>query len=655
MKVWLPIVCISLTCALTAADLPPRDCSRRYGGAFMRMKANRTGTADLKVGLWGWPLPVDMTGDGIVDLAIFNPDMPNRGAFMFEGTKSGVFKPGRRFGDARWNVTVSQVDGKSVFANGEGTWWDPVRYGLDRSNIANFVRHPLDATGLWHTRSHVRETYWLYRDLNGDGRPDRIVSVPLSNTVVWAENVSGHGVSTQFGVERPLPGRDGRPMARVARPTMADFDGDGDQDFIGLDGPDGLAFIENIGTSRKPCFGVRRRLKTPTGARFHMELCMITPSAFDWNRDGWADMIIGDEDGRVAFARNTGRLDADGTPVFAPPVYLRQEVDHLHFGCMTAPAVVDFDGDGDQDILSGNSAGQIGFIENLSGPCVEYPSWAEPVLLSCNGAGGIPAAQAASRPIRITAGLTGSIQGPDEAKWGYTCISAADWDGDGLVDIVVNTVWGYVYWHRNIGTRRRPILGPAQPIEAEFEGLQPELAWGRNKPHGREIMTQWRTTPLAVDFDGDGLVDLLMVDTQGVLCFWRRMRRNGRLVLLPPERALLNEAGGGPIWPNHRTKGRSGRRKLAVCDWDGDGRLDIFINTGEWCRGNSEFWRQVGRKDGAWIFRHEGRISPTALEGHSSAPCVCDFNGDGIPDLLSGAEDGQFYYLRNPRTKGTNR
>ena len=29
---------------------------------------------------------------------------------------------------------------------------------------------------------------------------------------------------------------------------------------------------------------------------------------------------------------------------------------------------------------------------------------------------------------------------------------------------------------------------------------------------------------------------------------------------------------------------------------------------------------------------------------------VADFNGDGIPDFIGGAEDGHFYYLRNPRS-----
>ena len=73
------------------------------------------------------------------------------------------------------------------------------------------------------------------------------------------------------------------------------------------------------------------------------------------------------------------------------------------------------DGDGDEDILCGNTAGYIGFFENLSGPGVERPKWAAVKQLTAGG-----------KILRILAGPNGSIQGPAEAKWGYTTLTVAD-------------------------------------------------------------------------------------------------------------------------------------------------------------------------------------------------------------------------------------
>ena len=59
----------------------------------------------------------------------------------------------------------------------------------------------------------------------------------------------------------------------------------------------------------------------------------------------------------------------------------------------------------------------------------------------------------------------------------------------------------------------------------------------------------------------------------------------------------------------------------------------------------------MGTRDGRWVLRDEGPLSATDIEGHDVSPTVVDFNGDGVPDFLGGAEDGRFYYLANPRTK----
>jgi hypothetical protein len=56
--------------------------------------------------------------------------------------------------------------------------------------------------------------------------------------------------------------------------------------------------------------------------------------------------------------------------------------------------------------------------------------------------------------------------------------------------------------------------------------------------------------------------------------------------------------------------------------------------------------------DGKWGFVDRGPIVGQSIQGHSTSPTVCDFNADGIADLLAGAEDGRLYYYRNVKDNG---
>jgi len=620
-----------------------------------RLKYNNPGlTVDLAVGLWAFPLPMDFSGDGKFDLVVSCPDKPYNGTYVFENPGADtaanampVFKAGRRISRGLQMPGVSFVDGRPRVLTPAKEYPDFLHSGFDKE-----VKLP--APENVHSNK-VRGNFWRYVDFDGDGKTDIIVGAddwteygwdnaytpegkwthgPLRGFVYMLRNTGTNEAPIYDSPVKLMAGDKPVETFGWPSPCFADFRGTGKLDLICGEFRDTFTYFENIGTRTEPKYAPPRKVKTADGRLLTMDLEMITPTAIDWNKDGRPDIISGDEDGRVAFIENTGNVDKNGVPVFAPPRYFQQEADELKCGALATPAGVDWDGDGAMDIISGNSAGYILFFKNLSGPGVEKPKWAAPKYLEADG-----------RVIRFMAGANGSIQGPAESKWGYTTLSVADWNGDGLPDLIVNSILGKVVWFKNIGTRTEPKLAAAQPIEVEWDGAQPSLAWGWMRPEGEALLTQWRTTPLAVDWNRDGLMDLIMLDHEGYLAFFERTKRDGKLVLLPPKRVFCDERGN-PLHFNTGTGGKSGRRKFCLVDWDGDGATDILINSN-----NAELWKQIGQRDGKWFFKNAGNLDTLNLAGHDTSPTTVDWNNDGVPDLLVGAEDGHFYYLRNPRTK----
>jgi len=614
-----------------------------------RVKYNNPGlVVDLGVGLWAWPLPMDYDGDGDYDLVVSCPDKPYNGTYFFENTtgdvKMPVFKPAVRIGKGYKNIQVSYVDKKARVLI-------PAKELIHFQNKENHFEKTIEIhpTNKVHfTKGRTRANQWKYCDYYGDGKPDLIVGVgdwadygwdnaydsqgrwtrgPLHGYVYLIRNNGSSEYPVYAGPVRITAA--GKPVDVYGMPTpnFADFDGDGDLDIICGEFVDKLTYFENIGTRTKPKYA-KGRFLTFKGQPLKMDLCMIVPVALDWDKDGNIDLVVGEEDGRVAFVKNTGKM-VDGTPQFLPPVFFRQQAQDVKFGALVTPYSFDWDGDGDEDLICGSTAGYIGFIENLSGG--NPPIWAPPKYLEADG-----------KVIRIQAGYNGSIQGPCEAKWGYTTLSVADWDHDGLPDIVVNSIWGKVMWYRNIGTRRKPKLAAAQPIEVQWPGKPPKPAWTWWQPKGKQLVTQWRTTPVVIDLNKDGLNDLVMLDYEGYLAFFERVKENGKLKLLTGKR-IFKDKNGEPLRLNKKKAGGSGRRKLCFADWDCDGKPDLLLNSR-----NVLFYRNISNTSKSYAFEKVGPVDDRILAGHSTSPTIVDWDRNSVPDLLVGAEDGFLYYMKNP-------
>jgi hypothetical protein len=84
----------------------------------------------------------------------------------------------------------------------------------------------------------------------------------------------------------------------------------------------------------------------------------------------------------------------------------------------------------------------------------------------------------------------------------------ADWDGDGLWDILTGSADGGVYWYRNVGKRGQPKFAPPVALVPKHEGIGYEELLDA----GQEPRPGIRSQIAVVDYDGDGKLDILLGD-----------------------------------------------------------------------------------------------------------------------------------------------
>lgn len=254
--------------------------------------------------------------------------------------------------------------------------------------------------------------------------------------------------------------------------------------------------------------------------------------------------LIACGEGSLYFYGFTGKWAATGAPVFAEPVSVLQENADLYAGTLPSPTTVDWNGDGVLDILAGNSEGFVLFFENVG-------SNDEPKFLPATRV------QAGGRDIQVQAGYSGSLQGLQEARWGYLSPNAIDWNDDGVLDLITGDIAGNYLIYLNRGTKTAAKLDAARPLYCD----------------GIDLHGMWRCRPALAKIGGR--IALAIVDGDDHFhLYWRiddyNVEDGGKLKL--DDGKFIGTSGG--------VGGMSGRCKLDFFDWNQDGKLDFVIGTG---------------------------------------------------------------------------
>jgi hypothetical protein len=192
----------------------------------------------------------------------------------------------------------------------------------------------------------------------------------------------------------------------------------------------------------------------------------------DLDGDGTLDVLSGSFPGTLHLFAGSDDGHAAGRTLKDP------DGEDLTCGSAVVPYAVDWDADGDLDLLVGELAGYVYLLENTSSG--KALTFAKPVRLAVGGEG-------------IT--VPGGHSGP----------TVADWDGDGRHDLIVGCGDGSVQWFRSESTSGAPKL--AAPV-ALLAGSTSE----NGQIFGTEPVCGRRVKVAVADWNADGKPDLLLGD-----------------------------------------------------------------------------------------------------------------------------------------------
>ena len=258
-----------------------------------------------------------------------------------------------------------------------------------------------------------------------------------------------------------------------------------------------------------------------------------------------------------------------------------------HYDHGTAVAVADVDGDGLPDLYFVNQVGRNGLFRNLGGGRFEDITDRAGVAVgdrACVGAAFADVDNDGDADLFVTSVRDGNILFLNDGRGKFANATAEagvvgngghssgpiffDYDADGLLDLFVPNVGKYTKDERRTDglweSFNDAFAGHLHPERAETSILYHGTGDGRFEIASAKaglVHSAWSGEATAFDYDGDGRLDLYVTSMQGHDEVWYNLG-GGRF-----------ENRGRQVFPATPW----GAMGAKVLDWNGDGRLDLFV------------------------------------------------------------------------------
>ncbi|HUF90001.1 MAG TPA: FG-GAP-like repeat-containing protein [Gemmatimonadota bacterium] len=307
-----------------------------------------------------------------------------------------------------------------------------------------------------------------FGDVDGDGDLDAIVGVlgGAYNPILTAADNLYLLEQTESGwnlVTRRLIGQ--IDVGAESVPAVGDLDGDGDLDILlanKIDPADPrtarIYRFENVGSAREPSLRLVGPLEEVVG-EFH-----YAPALADLDGDGDLDLVVGTWNQGILVFWNEGTAREPRFVRAAEPLV------ELTRGSHASPALADLDGDGDLDLVAGESSGEINVWRNDGTPRapvftlvtdkllgIDVGRRSAPALGDLNG-DGLPdlviGSESGEALVLWNAGggrVDAFEPGGTISLPGTSAPVLADLDGDGDLDLIVGEIGGGLRWYENLG------------------------------------------------------------------------------------------------------------------------------------------------------------------------------------------------------------